>query len=54
MSGQDPRTDRLSILIEQFDQAREMAQVRLKGLGDAEYLWEPPPAAGRSGAGTRR
>lgn len=40
MSGQDSRTDRLSVLIEQFDQAREMAQVRLKGLGDEEYLWE--------------
>lgn len=45
MSGQDPRTDRLSILIEQFDQAREMAQVRLKGLGDEEYLWEPAPGS---------
>ena len=37
------RTDRLSMLLEQFDKAREMAQVRLKGLGDEEYLWEPAP-----------
>ncbi len=37
------RTDRLSVLLEQFDKAREMAQVRLTGLGDEEYLWEPAP-----------
>ncbi|UUU36486.1 DinB family protein [Streptomyces sp. CA-210063] len=37
------RTDRLGLLLEQFDQAREMAQVRLAGLGDEEYLWEPVP-----------
>ncbi|MFF3754836.1 DinB family protein [Streptomyces sp. NPDC002018] len=37
------RTDRLGLLLEQFDQAREMAQVRLTGLGDEEYLWEPVP-----------
>ncbi|MFF2521078.1 DinB family protein [Streptomyces liangshanensis] len=35
------RTDRLGLLLGQFDQAREMAQVRLAGLGDEEYLWEP-------------
>ncbi|MFJ3704600.1 MULTISPECIES: DinB family protein [Streptomyces] len=35
------RTDRSGLLLGQFDQAREMAQVRLKGLGDDEYLWEP-------------
>ncbi|MER0484344.1 DinB family protein [Streptomyces sp. Edi2] len=35
------RTDRLGLLLDQFDQAREMAQVRLTGLGDEEYLWEP-------------
>ncbi|MGQ4430593.1 MULTISPECIES: DinB family protein [unclassified Streptomyces] len=35
------RTDRLNVLLEQFDKAREMAQVRLTGLGDEEYLWEP-------------
>lgn len=37
------RTDRLGLLLDQFDQAREKAQVRLKGLGDEEYLWEPVP-----------
>lgn len=37
------RTDRLGLLLSQFDQAREMAQVRLTGLGDEEYLWEPVP-----------
>jgi hypothetical protein len=41
--GLDVRTDRLSLLLGQFDQAREMAQVRLTGLGDEEYLWEPVP-----------
>ncbi|MFF9625105.1 DinB family protein [Streptomyces griseosporeus] len=35
------RTDRLGLLLGQFDQARETARVRLTGLGDAEYLWEP-------------
>ncbi|MGW8992938.1 DinB family protein [Streptomyces zhihengii] len=35
------RTDRLGLLLGQFDQAREMAQVRLEGLGDEEHLWEP-------------
>ncbi|GAB3470131.1 DinB family protein [Actinophytocola sediminis] len=35
------RTDRLGVLLDQFDRAREMAQVRLAGLGDEEYLWEP-------------
>ncbi|MFF3935052.1 DinB family protein [Streptomyces phaeofaciens] len=39
----DVRTDRLGLLIDQFDRAREMAQVRLAGLGDEEYLWEPVP-----------
>ncbi|UUU19353.1 DinB family protein [Streptomyces sp. DSM 40750] len=37
------RTDRLGLLLEQFDKAREMAGVRLAGLGDEEYLWEPVP-----------
>jgi hypothetical protein len=37
------RTDRLGVLIDQHDKAREMAQVRLMGLGDEEYLWEPVP-----------
>ncbi|WP_328919992.1 DinB family protein [Streptomyces sp. NBC_00208] len=37
------RTDRLGLLLDQFDKAREMAGVRLAGLGDEEYLWEPVP-----------
>lgn len=43
METERMRTDRLGLLLEQFDKAREMAQVRLKGLGDEEYLWEPAP-----------
>jgi len=39
------RTDRLSLLLAQFDQAHEMARARLEGLGDEEYLWEPTPDA---------
>ncbi|MET9106588.1 DinB family protein [Streptomyces zhihengii] len=35
------RTDRLGALLDQFDKAREMARVRLEGLGDEEHLWEP-------------
>jgi hypothetical protein len=43
METEGVRTDRLGLLLDQFDQAREMAQVRLTGLGDEEYLWEPVP-----------
>ncbi|MEU2160165.1 DinB family protein [Streptomyces chengbuensis] len=43
MGTESARTDRLGLLLEQFDQAREMAQVRLTGLSDEEYLWEPVP-----------
>jgi hypothetical protein len=39
------RTDRLSLLVDQLDRAREIAEVRLTGLGDEEYLWEPAPGA---------
>lgn len=41
MGTAGPRTDRLGLLLDQFDRAREMAQVRLAGLGDEEFLWEP-------------
>ncbi|PPS91202.1 DinB family protein [Streptomyces sp. MH60] len=41
MEIEGARTDRLGVLLDQFDQAREMAEVRLAGLGDEEYLWEP-------------
>ncbi|MFD9438483.1 DinB family protein [Streptomyces sp. NPDC060006] len=37
------RTDRLGLLLDQFDRAREMAEVRLTGLSDEEFLWEPVP-----------
>jgi hypothetical protein len=43
MEAASVRTDRLGVLIDQHDKAREMAQVRLMGLGDEEYLWEPVP-----------
>ncbi|MGY4976569.1 DinB family protein [Streptomyces sp. 900105755] len=36
-------TGRLGVLLDQFDVTRERAQVRLTGLGDEEYLWEPVP-----------
>jgi hypothetical protein len=39
------RTDRLSLLIDQLERAREVAEIRLTGLGDEEYLWEPAPDA---------
>jgi hypothetical protein len=35
----------LGLLLDQFDHAREMAQVRLTGLSDEEYLWEPVPGS---------
>ncbi|ONK13791.1 DinB family protein [Streptomyces sp. MP131-18] len=43
METEGIRTDRLGLLLDQFDKAREMAEVRLAGLGDEEYLWEPVP-----------
>ncbi|QPP10164.1 DinB family protein [Streptomyces bathyalis] len=43
MGTEGARTDRLSMVLDQFDHAREMAQVRLTGLSDEEYLWEPVP-----------
>ncbi len=43
MGTEGARTDRLSILLEQFDKATDMARARLAGLGDEEYLWEPVP-----------
>lgn len=43
METEGARTDRLGLLLDQFDHAREMADVRLTGLGDEEYLWEPVP-----------
>ncbi|MFJ9411530.1 DinB family protein [Streptomyces sp. NPDC101393] len=43
METEGARTGRLGLLLDQFDHAREMAQVRLTGLSDEEYLWEPVP-----------
>ncbi|WP_149549460.1 DinB family protein [Streptomyces marokkonensis] len=43
MEIEGARTDRLGLLLDQFDQAREMAEVRLTTLSDDEYLWEPVP-----------
>jgi len=43
MESERVRTDRFGLLLDQFDRAREMAEVRLTGLGDEEYLWEPVP-----------
>jgi hypothetical protein len=43
MEAANVRTDRLGVLVDQFDRAMEMARVRLTGLGDEEYLWEPVP-----------
>ncbi|MFE6177109.1 DinB family protein [Streptomyces sp. NPDC056464] len=43
MESEGVRTDRFGLLLDQFDRAREMAEVRLTGLGDEEYLWEPVP-----------
>ncbi|MCX4904817.1 DinB family protein [Streptomyces sp. NBC_00878] len=43
MATEDARPDRLGLLLDQFDRAREMAQVRLTGLSDEEHLWEPVP-----------
>ncbi|MFJ9821752.1 DinB family protein [Streptomyces sp. NPDC101151] len=43
METERGRTSRLGLLLDQFDCAREKAEVRLAGLGDEEYLWEPVP-----------
>lgn len=43
MGMKDLRPERLRLMLDQFDRAREMAEVRLTGLGDDEYLWEPVP-----------
>ncbi|MEU5275608.1 DinB family protein [Streptomyces asoensis] len=43
MGTEGVRTDRLGLLLDQFDHARETAEVRLAGLGDEEFLWEPVP-----------
>jgi hypothetical protein len=57
---EQPSVDRLGVLVDQLDRARELAQARLEGSGptgtggwrqgqpklsDEEYLWEPVPGA---------
>jgi DinB superfamily len=37
--------DRLGVLLDQLDSARDISRRRLEGLGDDEYLWEPVPGA---------
>ena len=39
------RTDRLGLLLDQFDSSCEIGLERLEGLTDEEYLWEPAPGA---------
>jgi hypothetical protein len=39
----DLKTERLGLLLDQFDSARGILKARLKGLTDEEYLWEPVP-----------
>jgi len=34
---------RLGLLLDQFDMAGEAARLRLAGLGDEEFRWEPVP-----------
>jgi hypothetical protein len=39
------RTDRVSLLLDQFDASIQISRARMDGLTDAEYLWEPVPGA---------
>lgn len=43
MATERVQPDRLRLMLDQFDAAREAAEVRLTGLGDEEFLWEPVP-----------
>jgi hypothetical protein len=47
----DPRTDRLGVLLDQFDRARETAQARLDGLASPASLPEGAPLPPRTGDG---
>jgi hypothetical protein len=47
----DPRTDRLGVLLDQFDRAREIAQARLEGLASPASLPEGTPLPPRTGDG---
>ncbi len=37
----DIALDRLGVLLDQLDSARDLSQQRLEDLDDDEYLWEP-------------
>jgi hypothetical protein len=39
------RTDRLGVLVDQFESSRDQALARLDGLTDEEYQWEPVAGA---------
>lgn len=41
----DLRTDRLGLLLDQFDSSCEIGRERLEGLTDEEHLWLPAPDA---------
>lgn len=43
MADERGGSGRLSLLLDQFDMAREAAELRLAGLGDEEFRWEPVP-----------
>lgn len=43
MTTVEIRTDRLGILLDQFDASVEIARARFAGLTDEEYFWEPAP-----------
>jgi hypothetical protein len=48
---EDHRTDRLGVLLDQLDRAREIAQARLDGLASPASLPEGGPLAPRKGDG---
>ena len=39
----DIRTDRVGVLSDQLTQSRDLSRLRLDGITDDEYLWEPVP-----------
>jgi hypothetical protein len=39
------RTDRLGLLLDQFDTSLDIARSRMEGMTDEEYLWEPETGA---------
>jgi hypothetical protein len=41
----DLRIDRIGLLLDQLATSCDFARARLEGMTDAEYLWEPSPAA---------